>query len=499
MKREEGLKLFGTASWRGFLAACMISISLPALGYTLPASNGAAIDDPNLDVARKVSKGLARVASQAKKGIVFVAISKTVQNNRYGLVDPYEFFFGPGYRGGGRRQQQQLPKQEGVGSGFIVDLEKGYILTNNHVIDGADEIHLKLANGKTYDGIVVGRDKNTDVAVVRVKDEKFSRTDLTQLTLGDSDNVTVGEMVVALGSPFRLEASLSFGVVSAIGRQNLGITELGSFIQTDAAINPGNSGGPLLDLDGKVIGVNSAIYSTSGAYAGIGFAVPANLARQVAEQLITDGRVSRGYLGVGLQPIDQELAKSLALPDDADGALVARVEDGSPAAKAGIEPGDVITEVNNKKIESVPQLVSTIGLLKPGAKVDLTVFRSGKKKVFSISIVGWSDDNVASGGKSGKGGKGGELDAGSFGVRLQELNAKLREEHQVESKVGVMVVDVAPNSPADRAGIEPGDVVLMVNGKKVINVGDFKRLIAGQNRLLLRMERAGEYFFKTIF
>ena len=244
--------------------------------YEIPRAPANTNVSSNIKALQQMSEGISELAANANKAVVFVSISKTIKGMPFGEINPFEFFFGPQFRGHPRGQAPER-KQKGVGSGFIIDLKKGLILTNNHVIEGADEISLKLANGETYDGKVLGRDKNTDVAVVKIKDKKYNRKGLGVLNLADSKKTKVGQFVIALGAPFGLEASLSFGVISALGRGNLQITNLGNFIQTDAAINPGNSGGPLLNMDGQVIGINTAIYSRSGSSAGIGFAVPAAL------------------------------------------------------------------------------------------------------------------------------------------------------------------------------------------------------------------------------
>ena len=334
------------------IMVALFSTGLPVYAYELPKGGRAPLDQEAVSHIAKISKGISTIASHAQKGVVFVSVSKTIKGLPFNYVNPFDFFFGDPFRGGGG-QPDRAPeqRQEGVGSGFFVDLDKGYILTNNHVIEGADEIHLKLANGLSYDGKVVGRDKNTDVAIVQITDEKFKRRDLVALSLMEnSDSVEVGELAIALGAPFGLEASISLGVVSAIGRGNLSITALGNFIQTDAAINPGNSGGPLLNTKSEVIGVNTAIYSKSGGYNGIGFAIPANLVREVANQLINKGKVERGYLGVILSEIDPQFTEELGIPEGTKGVLIRSVEPDSQAAKAGMEAGDVVTAVDGRAV-----------------------------------------------------------------------------------------------------------------------------------------------------
>lgn len=472
------------------VGSCLLSAGISS-GYTLPDNPHPAEKIENQETLQRLSKGIASIAKQANQAIVFVSVYKTAEGLPRGTVDPFEFFFGPGRKYPGEQEQPQR-REGGLGSGFFVDLEKGYIITNNHVVQGADEIQLKLANGQTYEGKIVGRDQNTDIAVVQVKDPKFNHKGLTALNIGNSDGVEVGDFVVALGAPFGLEASLSFGVVSALGRGNLDITKLGNFIQTDAAINPGNSGGPLMDTTGKVIGMNTAIYSKSGGYNGIGFAVPSNLVKNVAEQLVSDGYIKRGYLGVYLQPFDDDLRGGLNLPDSVKGgALVAKVAGGSPADKAGIEPGDVVSAVNGTDMKSSSEIVNTIGLMKPGSTVEMAVWRDGKRKNVKVNIGQHPDDETA-GGKTAAAQPDKEL---PFGMSIVNWNKDLAEKFGFESKQGAVVTQVEPDGAAERSGIKAGDVILKVDGKKIDGVEAFKKLSKGKAKILVWIERATEFYF----
>jgi serine protease Do len=483
-------KLLKSVKLLGLISALSISPHL-AFAYDLPDGDSTAhlLAAKETESLQSLSKGISAIAKSANKALVFVAVSKGAAARPTGMVDPYEFFFGPGR--GGDQQQQQQPKQEGLGSGFFVDLEKGYVITNNHVVEGADEITLKLANDETYSGKVVGRDENTDIAVVQIKDKNFKKQGLESLLLGDSDNLNVGEFVVALGAPFGLESSLSFGVVSALGRGNLQITKLGNFIQTDAAINPGNSGGPLIGMTGKVVGLNTAIFSRSGGYAGIGFAVPANLVRRIANRLITDGKVERGYIGVGLQTIDDELAQSLALPKGSTGTLVRQIIEDGPAAKAGIEPGDVILTADGSKIAKDSDLQNIVGLKKPGDKVTIAYFRNGKTKNTLISIEKWPDSD-----KLARAQEGNSTDkADEYGLSLETNSPVLRKKFHLESNSGVVVTNVKENSPGERAGLKAGDAILSVSGNRVKDAESLRGMMRDGQRLLLRIEREGEFFF----
>ncbi len=478
---------------RGWFCAVLLWVVASAgLAYDLPRHGSTKRSTSALQELQKISREIAVIAQRARKAIVYVSTSKTIEMP-FGYSDPLEFFFGPNYRR--RNQDRPKRKREGLGSGFFVDLKRGYILTNNHVVAEADEISLKLANDEIYDGNVVGRDSNTDVAVVEIKDKNFNRRSLQALVLGDSSKLVVGDLAFALGAPFGLEASLSFGIVSAMGRGNLNITRMGNFIQTDAAINPGNSGGPLLNDAGLVVGLNTAIYSRSGGYNGIGFAVPSNLVRRVAEQLINDGRVQRGYLGVQLQAINPDLHKSLRLPSDIKGALVSQVMRGEPADKAGFQAGDVITTVNNRKIDSVPELISIIGLIKPGVRAKVGIYRGARPKTIYVTIGAYRDDKHPRRSAHSSSGGGG---SGVFGMTLSRVSDRLRKQFGFESRHGLVVVDVDSNSPASRSGLQPGDVLLSINGVKIKDVSSLRKRVKAASRPHIRIERQGQFLFVAL-
>ncbi len=459
-----------------------------AQAYQFPANRNTDQTDPEINELKKISSGVAKIAQRAGGALVFISVSKTIKGME--MIDPFEFFFGG--RGQRRGMPQEAPKQKGLGSGFLVDMEKGYIVTNNHVIEGADEITLKLANGKTYDGEVLGRDANTDIAVVRIKDKNFEKKDLSVLSFASSQ-LRVGDFVVALGAPYGLEASISFGVVSAVGRGNLGITRLGNFIQTDAAINPGNSGGPLLNIEGDVVGVNSAIFSQSGGYAGIGFAVPASLVKTVGERLVSDGKVTRGYIGINMQNVEGGLREHIEFPENATGVMVTNVVKGGPADDAGLQASDVIMSINNDPIKDESDLANKIGLLSPGTSVTAKVFRDKKIREVSIKIGKFPSNEVAA-----QGGKEGGESFDSWGFDLANMNPSLREKFELESPYGIVVVGVSPGSVADRSGLRVGDLILTVNGHKVVDAARFNKDVSGQKKLLLRIERGGNYFYVSL-
>ncbi|MBI2602550.1 MAG: Do family serine endopeptidase [Deltaproteobacteria bacterium] len=464
------------------LVSGLLTLSSQAYAYELPPSKLPFPIQADTKVLEEISNAVNAIADPAKKALVFISTSRTMQ----GQMDPFEFFFGdPSLR-------QRTPKQEGFGSGYMIDLEKGYILTNNHVIADADAISLKLADGKSYEGKVIGTDKDTDVAVVQIS-EKFDRSNLASLVLDDSDTLKVGETVIALGAPFLLEASVSTGIVSALGRGNLEITQIGDFIQTDAAINPGNSGGPLINTKGKVIGQNTAIFSKSGAYAGIGFAVPSNLIRRIATALINNGSVSRGLIGIRLDLLRDEWLASLNLPKDTKGVIVVEIIPGGPAQKAGLESGDVIVGIDGK--EFVPhQLPNIIGLKSPGSNIELTFYREGKKRTITVEVGTEQSMSVASVGHARKG----NVDVNPFGFQAAPLNDKARSQYNVQSKSGLIITHIEPKSPSWKSGLEEGDVILGVNGKRVQNPKDFEQVAKGKDLVLLHIERKGRFYFVTL-
>ncbi|MFW7380418.1 MAG: Do family serine endopeptidase [Oligoflexus sp.] len=469
--------------------------------YQLPTAKDPLVNSGNVQVLERISKGVSDLSEEASKAIVFISVSKIVKGRPYGEIDPFDFFFGPRFRSPQQGPREEERQQSGLGSGFFIDLDRGYIITNNHVIDGADEISIKLANGETYIAKVLGSDRNTDVAVIQIKDEKFQRKGLSQLHLGNSDGLKVGEFVLALGAPFGLEASLSFGVISATGRGNLNITSLGNFLQTDAAINPGNSGGPLIDMNGHVIGMNTAIYSRSGASAGIGFAVPSNLVRQIATQLISKGAVSRGYLGVQLaQDLDDDLTAALNLPKNTKGALISRVEANTPASKAGLESGDVITAVNGNPIRSRQDLTNAIGLLSPGTTINVDYMRNGKKRSTKVAITEFpSQEKLASTPQQ----QGDDEKSNPFaGMSLESLDQNRHRDwisqYGIESRRGLLVTDISANSKAAAAGIRPGDVLLEANRTPLQSPQDFSKVFAKNRRILVQLERGGAYLFASL-
>jgi serine protease Do len=399
------------------------------------------------------------------------------------MEDPFwaPFFGGP--RGGGPREFR-TPDRQGVGSGVIISKD-GYILTNNHVVDGADEVQVGLSNGDTkeYTAKVVGKDPKSDIAVL-----KIDAQDLPAITFGDSDQIEVGDLVLALGNPFGVGQTVTMGMVSALGRANLGL-DYEDFIQTDAAINPGNSGGALVDAHGRLIGINTAIISRSGGNQGIGFAVPVNLARNVMESLVEHGRVVRGFLGVNIQPVNQDLARAFKLKE-ARGALVAQVSPDSPAAAAGIKDGDVILKFAGKEVRDSRHLKLMVSQTLPDTKVPVELMRDGRTEKLSVTLKELpGEPRLARSGRDAV-----RDNERLAGVIISDIDASTRRQMNLPRNVqGALVTRVEPDSAAAKAGLREGEVILEIGHEKVGSASDAVRLadrVEG-DQILLRIWSEG--------
>ncbi|RPI12086.1 MAG: DegQ family serine endoprotease [Lysobacterales bacterium] len=363
------------------------------------------------------------------------------------------------------------PAVRGEGSGFIVSAD-GVILTNAHVVDGAERVTVKLTDRREFEARVLGADEKSDVAVLKIE-----ASDLPVVKIGNPSALEVGEWVVAIGAPFGFENSVTAGIVSAKGR-NLPDDAYVPFIQTDVAVNPGNSGGPLFNLRGEVVGINSQIYSRSGGYQGVSFAIPIDVAMDVGRQLQADGHVTRGRLGVGIQELDQALAKSFGL-DRPRGALVSNVEQGGPAAAAGVQEGDVILSFDGRAIDSAGELPSTVAAVKPGREVELEVWRDGKSRNLSVKLGGAEAAEVVA--------DGGAPARGRLGLRVRPAAAGETGDSKVER--GLVVEEAT--GPAAAAGIQPGDVVLSANGRPVREVEDLRTVVADSKELVALLVQRG--------
>ncbi|MBI3870578.1 MAG: Do family serine endopeptidase [Verrucomicrobia bacterium] len=400
-------------------------------------------------VVKKVSPSVVKVYSTVKSKIV---------RGRGGnplLDDPtLRRFFGDDFGGnGGDRRNYRTPREQGLGSGVVISKD-GYILTNNHVVENADEIKVSVGEEeKDYIATVIGRDDKTDIAVL-----KIDASDLTPITTTDSDAIEVGDIVLAVGNPFGIGQTVTMGLVSATGRSALGL-HYENFIQTDAPINPGNSGGALVDSQGRLIGINTAILSRTGGNQGIGFAVPINLARFVMESIVKDGRVVRGFMGVHLQPMTPALARQFKL-GDSSGAMVAEVQPNTPAAKAGLKDGDIILELDGRPVKDSHSLRLQVSQTAPGTKISLKVVREGEKRKVDIVLKELPDNLAASNEKEKSGSKSDALD----GVTVGDLDKATRNRLSVPAEVkGVVVTAIEENSASAEAGLKVGDIIREIN------------------------------------
>ncbi|HEX2827275.1 MAG TPA: DegQ family serine endoprotease [Burkholderiales bacterium] len=420
----------------------------------------------------------AQLVQTAGPAVVNISVTGTMKTSANGADlgispdDPmYEFFkrfMGPQ----ARIQPQQQQPLHGIGSGFIVSPD-GIVLTNAHVVQGASEVMVKLTDRREFKAKVVGVDPQTDVAVL-----KIDAKDLPTVKLGHAEDVRVGEWVVAIGSPFGFENTVTSGIVSAKSRA-LPDGSYVPFLQTDVAVNPGNSGGPLFNMKGEVIGINSQIYSRSGGYQGLSFAIPIDTAVNVEQQLVKNGKVQRGRLGVAIQEVNQSLAGSFGLPRAA-GALIANVEKGSPAEQAGLKTGDVVLKIDGKDIVSSLDLSSRIGAMKPGSSTTLEVWRNGKPQNVAVKVGEAPTEKVAAASNGPA-----DLSGSRLGVAVRELTPQERQQADVGS--GVLVEQVA--GAAARAGIQPGDLILAVNGKPLKSVGELKSALEGAKTVALLVKR----------
>jgi len=414
----------------------------------------------------RMTTSFAPVVKRVAPSVVNVFTTKTVRNQSPEMMpffdDPFfRRFFGEPFGGEQPRRQPRKFKERSLGSGVVVSKD-GYILTNNHVVDGADEVKVSLAKDKKeYTAKIAGRDPKTDIAVL-----KIDARDLPFVTFADSDKIEVGDVVLALGNPFGIGQTVTMGIVSAVGRGGMHIEDYEDFIQTDAAINPGNSGGPLVDAEGRLIGINTAILSRSGGNQGVGFAVPVNLARNVMEQIIDKGKVVRGFLGVLLQDLDPALAKQFNVPDNANGALVVEVTEKSAAADAGLKSGDVIVELNGTPVKDSRNLKLMVGRLAPGDKATVKTLRDGKEKIFTLTLKEMPEQKLASDNSRSEEGDSDALN----GVAVGDIDAAARSQFNLAENVkGAVITDVDPNSASYEAGLRPGDVIQEIDHKRVTN------------------------------
>lgn len=453
------------------IAAAAIAFSGALLSATPAVASGLA---PQATVATTQLPDFVQLVEKYGKGVVNIS---TVREARVVEgADPFGFderhaeifrrFGFPFPFGGGPRQE---PERRGTGSGFIISAD-GLILTNHHVVDGADEIKVRLTDNREFTGKVLGSDAKTDIAVVKIEAK-----DLPYLTMGNSDELKVGEWVAAIGSPFGLDNTVTAGIVSAKSRK-LPSDQYVPFIQTDVAVNPGNSGGPLFNMKGEVVGINSQIFSTSGGFMGLSFAIPSNLAMQIKDQLVKNGKVTRGRIGVVIQSVTQDLAESFGMKAP-KGAIVSQVEKDGPAAKAGLQEGDIITAVNGKAIDDSVDMPVIIGSMAPGSIAKLSIIRNNKDMTLDVKVEEAPNESASSNASK-------TAAANKLGVTVRPLNDEEKAKAETE---GLLVTE--STGAARKAGIREGDIIVNVNGVKIKKTDDLARVLEKNKNLRVLVQR----------
>lgn len=497
LRRRAG-RLVGAAVGLLMLGS-VASLSAPG-ALESPARAAAPAAGAAQPAAIEPSSGFAEVAKAVRPAVVNITPAKIVVRERerrspFGFrfpFDPFDEFFGmPEHRFGPQRGEpmDQAPRPRGMGSGVLVSPD-GYIITNDHVVEGAKEVQVTLPDKREFVGKVIGTDPRTDLAVVKIDGK-----DLPYVPWGDSSKLQVGEYVLAVGNPFGLNSTVTLGIVSALGRDRMGITQYEDFIQTDAAINPGNSGGALVNTRGELIGINTAIVSRTGGYQGVGFAVPSSMAKPVYESLVKTGKVVRGYLGVAIQDLTPELAQSFGLKAS-KGALVSDVTSESPAERAGLKQGDVIVEYQGNPVEDPGALQRAVTRTPVGTKATLKVIRDGREQEIEVTIAEQPETvRVASTEES-------EAEGALAGVEVRDLDRRTaRELGLSDNAKGVVVMNVDPESHAAQAGLTEGDVIQEINRKPVRSVKDFEKIAAGLKKdqpALLLINRRGASLFLAV-
>ena len=465
-----------------FILGLIFAINSGSWSYTYAGESR--ISQKSINILTETGEAMAEVAEAVKPTIVNISTTRTVKiqagQNPF-LEDPFfRRFFG---------DQSKMPKERktaSLGSGVIVSSD-GYILTSSHVVQGADDINVTLSDKREFKGKIIGYDAMTDLGVI-----KIDADNLPTIKWGNSDKLRVGETVLAFGSPYGLSQTVTSGIVSAVGRANVGIADYEDFIQTDAAINPGNSGGALVNVKGELIGINTAIFSTSGGYQGIGFAIPTSMAKAVMDSLITKGKVIRGWLGVTIQPLTRELAKQFNLKEE-KGALVGDVTEGGPAEKAGLQRGDVITEYEGKKVDEPYQLRNMVANTAPGQEVEIKIIRGSKTETKKVTV----GEIPVQMQKPSKG----EFNNLLKGVTVQNLTPDVYSQLNLPKRLkGVVVSEVAEDSPATMVLIQ-GDVIQEINRQKIANVTEYEKVVSNikpDENILLLIFRSGSSLFITL-
>jgi serine protease Do len=482
--KKRNIFLVGTVLLIGIIVGVALTARFRVQEIGLADKTG--ISGETLDFLGKLNASLTEVVEAVKPSVVNISTTKTVRNPLEDFFDHplFERFFGEefGFRGPHPREF----RTSSLGSGVIVSSD-GYILTNNHVIEDAEEIEVTLFDERTLKGKVVGTDPKSDLAVIKVEAQG-----LPAAKFGSSAGLKVGEVVIAIGVPFGLSHTTTMGIVSAVGRSNVGIAEYEDFIQTDAAINPGNSGGAMVNIRGELVGINTAIFSTSGGYMGIGFAIPSDMAKSVLQSIIEHGKVIRGWLGVTIQSLTPELAEQFGI-EEQKGAVVTDVLEDSPARKGGLERGDVIVEFAGREVESSVALKNMAAESPPDSTVEIKVLRDGKEKVLSVTL-GEYPEKLATA-------QGGGFENALRGVNVREITPEIRESLDIPEGVnGVIVAGLDPGSPAQGA-IARNDVLREINRKEIRDLKDYREAasrIGPRESVLLLVYRQGRNLYLTI-
>ena len=492
LSRMTTLFLLGLAMCGVTALALVINPGMFAnLAYAADAGKAFAAKE-QLATANDLSLAFQYVADAMKPSVVSVKSAKKVRtmsgrtDNPFSQLPPeMRLFFGDRwieqFEPLERQRREERLVQNGIGTGVVISND-GYIVTNNHVIADSDEVTVTLSNDKSYKAEIIGTDKKSDLAVL-----KIDETSLVPAQLGNSENLRVGEWVLAIGSPFGLTQTVTAGIVSATGRQNVGVADYEDFIQTDAAINPGNSGGPLVNLQGEVVGINTAIASRSGGYMGVGFSIPSHMVEQVAQSIIETGKVERGWLGATIQDVTDDLAASFAY-EKSEGVLIGDVMPDSPAEKAGLMGGDIIYRFDGKKMDSASMLRNTVAGTTPETTTSMRVFREGKWLTMDVTIGTLDDSNLSYPGATNRGLR-------DLGITVSELNSEIAQRLNIKSESdGLVVTDVVQGSVAARAGFRVGDLIVNANGRKITTVGDLLNRVEemdSERGLRLLIEREG--------
>lgn len=464
------------------LAVCILVLTIAGLSFGNVSCTGKTKEE-----VIGFPKSFADLAEKVKPAVVNISTTTTVRIPG----SPFRHFFGPDendpFRDFFRNFFGDIPdrelKQQSLGSGFIIDRD-GFIITNNHVVQGADEIKVKLVDGREFKARVVGRDPKTDLALIKIS--SFFK-DLPTLSLGDSDSIRVGDWVIAVGNPFGLEHTVTQGIISARGRA-LGSGPYDDFLQTDAPINPGNSGGPLVNLKGEVVGINSAIIAGGQ---GIGFAIPSNMAKSIIPQLKEKGKVIRGWIGVSIQTVTPEIAQAFGLKEP-EGALVADVTPGGPAESGGIRRGDIIISFNGKEIKHLNELPMVVADTPVGKTVDVKLIRNGKEMTLKVTVAEMTEARLASQM---------HIPERSLGMTVDNIKPKWQRMFHLKDTKGVVVIDIASGGPADDVGIQTGDIIKEVNRKPIRNITDYESAMSRAEKgraILFLVKRGGQTFYISI-